>query len=70
MGQITLTYRNTYKQYGKSEELKNIIQYISRNKNIKLIAITSHLIYTKFDLAFLMPSTREAGQKHCSNIFH
>ena len=26
---------------GQSEELKNIIQYTSRNKNIKLIGITS-----------------------------
>ena len=52
---------------GKSEELKNIIQYISRNKNIKLIAITSKkdsILYKNSDLAFLMPSTREAGPEN------
>ena len=31
---------------GESEELKNIIQYSSRNKNIKLIGITSKKFYT------------------------
>ena len=30
---------------GQSEELKNIIQYTSRNKNIKLIGITSELYF-------------------------
>ena len=34
---------------GQSEELKNIIQYVSRNKNIKLIGITSRkgLFYSR-----------------------
>ena len=49
---------------GQSEELKNIIQYTSRNKNIKLIGITSKkdsLLYKNADLKFLLPSVREAG---------
>ncbi len=49
---------------GQSEELKNIIQYASRNKNIKLIGITSKkdsLLYKNSDLAYLMPSLKEAG---------
>ena len=49
---------------GQSEELKNIIQYTSRNKNIKLIGITSKknsLLYKNSDLAYLMPSLKEAG---------
>ena len=43
---------------GESQELKNIIQYTSRNKNIKLIGITSKKDSTLFknsDLGFLMP---------------
>ena len=49
---------------GQSEELKNIIQYISRNKNIKLIGITSKkksLLYKNSDVKFLMPFVKEAG---------
>ena len=49
---------------GQSEELKNIIQYTSRNKNIKLIGITSKkdsLLYKNADLKFLLPSVKEAG---------
>ena len=49
---------------GQSEELKNIIQYTSRNKNIKLIGITSKkdsLLYQNSDLKFLLPSVKEAG---------
>ena len=49
---------------GQSEELKNIIQYTSRNKNIKLIGITSKkdsLLYRNSDLKFLLPSVKEAG---------
>ena len=49
---------------GQSEELKNIIQYTSRNKYIKLIGITSKkdsLLYKNSDLAYLMPSLKEAG---------
>ena len=49
---------------GQSEELKNIIQYTSRNKNIKLIGITSKkdsLLYKNSDFAYLMPSLKEAG---------
>ena len=49
---------------GQSEELKNIIQYASRNKNIKLIGITSKkdsLLYKNSDLVYLMPSLKEAG---------
>jgi len=49
---------------GQSEELKNIIQYSSRNKNIKLIGITSKkdsLLYRNADVSFLLPSVKEAG---------
>ena len=49
---------------GQSEELKNIIQYTSRNKNIKLIGITSKkdsLLYRNADFKFLLPSVKEAG---------
>ena len=49
---------------GQSEELKNIIQYTSRNRNIKLIGITSKkdsLLYKNSDLKFLLPSVKEAG---------
>ena len=49
---------------GQSEELKNIIQYTSRNKNIKLIGVTSKkdsLLYKNADLKFLLPTVREAG---------
>ncbi len=48
---------------GQSEELKNIIQYTSRNKNIKLIGITSKkdsVLYKNSDISFLMPSVKEA----------
>ena len=49
---------------GETNELKNIIQYTSRNKNIKLIGITSKkesLLYKNSDIKFLMPLTKEAG---------
>ena len=49
---------------GQSEELKNIIQYTSRNKNIKLIGITSKkdsILYKNSDIKFLMPTVKEAG---------
>ncbi len=49
---------------GQSEELKNIVQYSSRNKNIKLIGITSKkdsLLYKNSDVSFLLPSVKEAG---------
>ena len=49
---------------GQSNELKNIIQYSSRNKNIKLIGITSKkdsILYKNSDVKFLLPSVKEAG---------
>ena len=49
---------------GQSEELKNIIQYTSRNKNIKLIGITSKkdsILYKNADIKFLLPLVKEAG---------
>jgi len=49
---------------GQSEELKNIIQFSSRNKNIKLIGITSKkdsLLYKNSDIKVLIPSVKEAG---------
>ncbi|MDC3005365.1 KpsF/GutQ family sugar-phosphate isomerase [Candidatus Pelagibacter sp.] len=52
---------------GQSEELKNIIQYVSRNKNIKLIGITSKkesLLYKNSDIAFLTPQIKEAGPEN------
>ena len=49
---------------GESDELKNIIQFASRNKNIKLIGITSKkdsLLYKNADVKFLLPQVTEAG---------
>ena len=49
---------------GQSDELKNIIQYASRNRNIKLIGITSKkdsILYKNADVKFLLPSVKEAG---------
>ena len=49
---------------GESDELKNIIQFASRNRNIKLIGITSKkdsLLYKNADIKFLLPSVTEAG---------
>tara|TARA_B100000401_G_C52778820_1_gene707169 strand:- start:474 stop:1454 length:981 start_codon:yes stop_codon:yes gene_type:complete len=49
---------------GESNELKNIIQYSSRNKNIKLIGITSKkdsILYKNADVKFLLPAVKEAG---------
>ena len=59
-GDIVILISNS----GKSEELKNIIQYVSRNKFIKLIGITSKkdsLLFKNSDVAYLMPSIKEAG---------
>jgi len=52
---------------GQSQELKNIIQYSSRNKNIKLIGITSKkesILFRNSDIAFLMPNIKEAGPEN------
>ena len=52
---------------GESQELKNIIQYTSRNKNIKLIGITSKkesVLYKNSETAFLMPGLKEAGPEN------
>ncbi len=49
---------------GSSSELKNIIQYCSRNRNIKLIGITSNtqsILYKNSDIKFLIPNVKEAG---------
>ena len=49
---------------GESDELKNIIQYASRNRNLKLIGITSKresLLYKNANVKFLLPSVKEAG---------
>ena len=48
---------------GNSEELKNIIQYVNRNK-IKLIGIVSKknsLLYKTSDIKLLIPEVQEAG---------
>ena len=52
---------------GESDELKNIIQYASRNKNIKLIGVTSKkdsVLYKNSDLGFHMPIIKEAGPEN------
>ena len=52
---------------GESDELKNIIQYISRNKNINLIGVTSKkdsILYKNSDVTFQMPSIKEAGPEN------
>ena len=52
---------------GQSDELKNIIQYTSRNKNINLIGITSKkdsVLYKNSDVTFQMPPIREAGPEN------
>jgi len=52
---------------GQSEELKNIIQHTSRNKNIKLIGITSKkesILYKNSDIKFLLPSVKEADPEN------
>ena len=49
---------------GESAELKNIIQYTKRNKNITLVGITSKknsLLYKSSDISFLLPVIKEAG---------
>ena len=49
---------------GQSDELKNIIQYSSRNKNIKLIGVTSKkdsILFKNADIKFLLPEVKEAG---------
>ncbi len=66
MGQITLNdVVILISLSGQSEELKNIIQYTSRNKTIKLIGITSKrnsILYKNSDIKFLMPYVKEADQ--------
>ena len=49
---------------GQSIELKNIIQYVKRNKNIILAGITSKknsLLYKSSNISFLLPNIVEAG---------
>ena len=49
---------------GESAELKNIVQYTKRNKNITLIGVTSKknsLLYKSSNLRFLLPQVIEAG---------
>ena len=49
---------------GQSDELKNIIQYSSRNKNLKLIGVTSKkdsILFKNADIKFLLPEVKEAG---------
>ena len=52
---------------GESDELKNIIQYCSRNKNIKLIGITAKkdsVLFKNSDVSFQMPTIKEAGPEN------
>ena len=52
---------------GQSEELKNIIQYTSRNKNIKLVGITSKkdsILFKNSDIPVLLPTYKEAGPEN------
>ncbi len=49
---------------GESAELKNIIQFSKRNKNITLIGITSKknsILYKSSNINFLLPTITEAG---------
>ncbi len=49
---------------GESAELKNIVQYAKRNKNIVLVGVTSKrnsLLYKSSNLKFLLPTVIEAG---------
>lgn len=49
---------------GETSELKNLIQYTKRNKNIILVGITSKknsLLYKSSNLHFLLPTIIEAG---------
>ena len=49
---------------GSSTELKNIIQFCSRNRSIKLIGITSNkqsILYKNSDIKMLIPNVKEAG---------
>ncbi len=49
---------------GQSDELKNIIQFTSRNRNIKLIGVTGKkdsILYKNSDVKFLLPNVKEAG---------
>ena len=49
---------------GQSSELRNIIQYANRNKNITLIGIVSKrnsLLYKNSDIKILLPEVKEAG---------
>ena len=49
---------------GESSELRNIIQYANRNKNIVLIGIMSKknsLLYRASDISLLIPEVKEAG---------
>ena len=49
---------------GESVELKNIIQFANRNRNITLIGIVSKknsLLYKASDIKILLPEVREAG---------
>ena len=65
MGQITSTdVVILISLSGKSEELKNIIQYTARNKYIKLIGVTANkdsILYKNSDVKFLLPTVKEAG---------
>ena len=49
---------------GSSTELKNIIQFCSRDRSIKLIGITSNkqsILYKNSDIKVLIPNVKEAG---------
>ena len=49
---------------GESSELKNLIQFANRNKNITLIGIVSNknsLLYKNSDIKILLPEVKEAG---------
>tara|TARA_B100001057_G_scaffold250170_1_gene250413 strand:- start:8144 stop:9124 length:981 start_codon:yes stop_codon:yes gene_type:complete len=49
---------------GESAELKNLIQYANRNRNINLVGIMSKknsLLYKNSDIKILLPEVKEAG---------
>ena len=49
---------------GETSELKNIIQYVKRNKSITLVGVTSKknsILYKSSNIKFLLPTIKEAG---------
>ena len=70
MGQITSNDVIILISLSGIDELKNIIQFASKNNNIKLIGITSKkdsLLFKNADVKFLLPNVKKAGPKFCAS---